>query len=116
MLSLSAEAFEPTSGTIPYRGLARVDGKTAISFKGLTRAHAEQYLTSTYVQYNDYHSVYIPNVIHAIESFCFCQDNIIANDWNVHMFRDGTYPGHPVIPGGIKLPTGGPRSGRTWKE
>ncbi|KAG1777543.1 hypothetical protein EV702DRAFT_1045286 [Suillus placidus] len=32
------------------------------------------------------------------------------------MFQDGTYSGHPIIPGGLRLPTGGPRSGRTWHE
>lgn len=102
---------------MPYVGLSRADGKTTISFEGLTRSQAEHYiLTSPLAQYNDYHSVYIPNVICAIESYCFCQDQIIANDWNVHLFRDGTYPGHPVIPGHVKLPTGGPRSGRTWQE
>ncbi|KAG1855177.1 hypothetical protein DFJ58DRAFT_745538 [Suillus subalutaceus] len=116
MLSLSAESFEPTTGDIPYHGHLRADGRTTILFDRLTNAHAEQYLTSTYAQYNDYHSVYIPNVIHTIESFCSCQVNIISNDWNVHMFRDGTYAGHPVISGGIKLPMGGPRLGRTWQE
>ncbi|KAG2747822.1 hypothetical protein P692DRAFT_20875155 [Suillus brevipes Sb2] len=45
-----------------------------------------------------------------------CQDEFIANDRNVNLFRDGTYPGHAVIPGSTKLPTGGPRSGRTWRE
>ncbi|KAG1779793.1 hypothetical protein EV702DRAFT_1195150 [Suillus placidus] len=39
-----------------------------------------------------------------------------ANDWNIHLFRDGSYPGHPVIARGPKLPTGGPCSGRTWQE
>ncbi|KAG1769716.1 hypothetical protein EV702DRAFT_1049596 [Suillus placidus] len=86
----------PMSGTIPYRRITCADGQTA--------------------KYNDYHSVYIPNVVEAIESFCFCQDRIIASDWNSHMFQDGAYPGHPVIPGGLRLPTGGPRSGRTWHE
>ncbi|KAG1830488.1 hypothetical protein DFJ58DRAFT_736960 [Suillus subalutaceus] len=93
MHNLTPPPPNPTAGTIPYQGLAHADGKAVISFE-----------------------VYIPNVVNAIESYCFCQDEIISNDWNIHMFRDGTYPGHPVIPGGVKLPTGGPRSGRTWQE
>ncbi|KAG1886228.1 hypothetical protein F4604DRAFT_1675877 [Suillus subluteus] len=105
-----------TAGTIPYQGLACVDGKAVISFEGLTKTKAEEYLTSENEKYNNYHSVYIPNVVNAIESYCFCQDEIISNDWNIHMFQDGTYPGHPVIPGGVKLPTGGPHSGWTWQE
>lgn len=106
----------PTSGNISYHGPARADGRTEISFTGLTRAEAEEYLNSESAKYNDYHSVYIPNVVQAIESFCFCQDEIIANDWSHHMFQDGSYSGHPTISGGAKLPTGGPRSGRTWHE
>ncbi|KAG2747592.1 hypothetical protein P692DRAFT_20819494 [Suillus brevipes Sb2] len=108
---------DETSGTMSYTGLSCADGKTTISFEGLTHSQAEHYLlTSPLAQYIDYHSVYIPNVIYAIESYCFCQDQIIANNWNVHLFRDGTYPGHPVIPGHVKLPTGGPRLGWSWQE
>ncbi|KAG1846513.1 hypothetical protein C8R48DRAFT_677840 [Suillus tomentosus] len=106
----------PTSGNITYHGPARADGRTEISFIGLTYMEAEEHLNSESAKYNDYHSVYIPNVVQAIESFCFCQDKIIANDWSPHMFQDGSYSGHPTIPGGAKLPIGGPRSGRTWHE
>jgi hypothetical protein len=116
MIYLHDISSESTSGTLPYHGPSRADGKTTISFEGLTRSEAEYFNTTEYAKYNDYHSVYIPNVVHAIESYCFCQDELIANDWNVHLFRDGTYGGHPVIAGGVKLPTGGPRSGRTWQE
>jgi hypothetical protein len=115
MLHLSPSP-ELSSGILPYYGLSHADGKMSILFEGLTKTEAEEYLTTKHSKYNDYHSVYIPNVVQAIESYCFCQDEIISNDWNVHMFRDGTYPGHPVISGGVKLPTGGPHSGRTWQE
>ncbi|KAG1875988.1 hypothetical protein C8R48DRAFT_768831 [Suillus tomentosus] len=64
-------------------------------------------------KYNDYHSVYIPNIMQAIESLCFCQDEIIMNDWNPHMFQDRSYFGHPIISGGAKLPTEGPQSEQT---
>ncbi|KAG1779795.1 hypothetical protein EV702DRAFT_1043678 [Suillus placidus] len=73
------------SGTIPYRGITRADGRTKISFDGITHLEAEQHLTTKYAKYNDYHS-------------------------------DRAYPGHPIIPGGLRLPTGGPQSGRTWHE
>ncbi|KAG2338263.1 hypothetical protein BDR05DRAFT_1004402 [Suillus weaverae] len=106
----------PMSGTIPYHRITRVDGQMVISFDRITHLEAKQHLMTKYAKYNDYHSVYIPNVVEAIESFCFCQDRIIASNWNSHMFQDGAYPGHPVIPGGLRLPTGGPRSRRTWHE
>ncbi|KAG1856756.1 hypothetical protein F4604DRAFT_1931750 [Suillus subluteus] len=109
MFNLSSPPPVSKEGSIPYRGLARVDGRTIITFKKLTRPEAEEYLTTENAKYNDYHSVYILNIVHVIESFCFCQDELIANDWDTHMFRDSSYSGHPVIPGGIKLPTGGPR-------
>ncbi|KAG2139787.1 hypothetical protein DEU56DRAFT_912053 [Suillus clintonianus] len=105
----------PTSGTIPYHGLPRADSKTTISFEGLTKSEAESFLLTEPAKYNDYHSVYIPNIIHTIKLYCFCQDELITNDWNIHLFHDG-YPGHPVISGGVRLPTSGPRSGRTWQE
>ncbi|KAG1753436.1 hypothetical protein EDB19DRAFT_2021567 [Suillus lakei] len=72
----------------------------------LTKSEAESFLLTEPAKYNDYHSIYIPNVIHAIESYCFCQDKLITNVWNVHLFHNGSYPGHPVISGGTKLPTG----------
>lgn len=53
---------------------------------------------------------------YSIESYCFCQDKIIANDWNFHLFHNGTYSEHSVILGHMKLPMGGPHSGRTWQE
>ncbi|KAG1747468.1 hypothetical protein EDB19DRAFT_1826191 [Suillus lakei] len=86
MLNPPSKSFETTNGSIPYTGSLHTDGKTSIAFEGLTRAQAKQYHMSMFAQYNDYPSVYIPNVVHAIESYCFCQDQIIANDWNVHMF------------------------------
>ncbi|KAG1848669.1 hypothetical protein F4604DRAFT_1687631 [Suillus subluteus] len=43
-------------------------------------------------------------------------DQLISNDWDVNLYRDDTYPGHPVIPGYPKLPTGGPCSVRNWSE
>ncbi|KAG1832595.1 hypothetical protein F4604DRAFT_1945958 [Suillus subluteus] len=116
MFNLSSPPPVSKQGSIPYHSLARTDGRIIITFEKLTRPEAEEYLTTESAKYNDYHSVYIPNVMHAIESFCFCQDKFIANDWDTHMFRDSSYSGHPVIPGGIKLPTGGPCSGQTWKE
>ncbi|KAG1874025.1 hypothetical protein C8R48DRAFT_669660 [Suillus tomentosus] len=116
MLTLPGTAPTPTEGTFPYQGPSRPDGRKYVSFEGLTRLEAEEYPSSEFVKYNYYHSVYIPNVVQAIESYCFCQDEIIANDWNYHMFRDGSYPGHPIIPGTVKLPTGGLRFGRTWHE
>jgi hypothetical protein len=105
----------PTVGTIPYHGPSRYDGKHTISFEGLKQSDAEHYLTTDYAKFDDYHSAYIPNVVQSIESYCLCQDELIANDWNVNLFRDASYPGHVVIPGNTKLPTGGPRSGRTWR-
>ncbi|KAG1723342.1 hypothetical protein EDB19DRAFT_1916168 [Suillus lakei] len=116
MLNIPDPTEVPTSGTIPYRGLSHADGKTSITFEGLTQSKAEAYLQTDTSQYNDYHSVYMPNIVHAIESYCFCQDELITNDWNIHLFRDGSYPGHPVISGGTKLSTGSPRSGCTWQE
>ncbi|KAG1774933.1 hypothetical protein EV702DRAFT_1199773 [Suillus placidus] len=106
----------PMSGTIPYRGLTRADGRMVISFNGVTHLEAKQHLMTKHAKYNDYHSVYIPNIVEAIESLCLCQDGIITSNWNSHMFQDGTYSGHPIIPGGLRLPTGGPRSGQTWHE
>jgi hypothetical protein len=106
----------PTTGSMPYHGPSHHDGRTVITFDRLTQSDAEGYLSTDYAKFNNYHSPYIPNVVHAIESFCFCQDELIANDWNIHLFRDETYPGHVVIPGDTKLSTGGPRSGRTWQE
>ncbi|KAG1854017.1 hypothetical protein F4604DRAFT_1932988 [Suillus subluteus] len=100
MFNLSSPPPVSKQGSILYRGLPCMDGRTIITFEKLTRPEAEEYLTTENAKYNNYHSVYIPNVVHAIESFCFY----------------GSYSGHPVIPGGIKLPTGGPHSGRTWKE
>ncbi|KAG1739626.1 hypothetical protein EDD22DRAFT_851929 [Suillus occidentalis] len=112
-----SESPDVTFGTLPYHGFSRADGRTTIAFEGLTRSQAQHYLlTSPLAQYNDYHSVYFPNVICAIESYCFCQDHIISFDWDMDSYRDGTYSGHPVIPGHVKLPTGGPRSQRTWQE
>ncbi|KAG2747605.1 hypothetical protein P692DRAFT_20875284 [Suillus brevipes Sb2] len=106
----------PTTGTISYYGLSRYDRRTSITFKGLTQSEAENYMKTNLAKYNDYHLVYISNVVHTIKSYCLCQDKLITNDWNVHLFRDSTYPGHPVLPGNVKLLTGGPRSGRTWRE
>ncbi|KAG0701120.1 hypothetical protein DFH29DRAFT_876122 [Suillus ampliporus] len=111
MFNLSDPSQVPTSGTILYHGLSRVNGKTTISFEGLTKSKAEAYLLTDYAKYNDYHSVYMPNIVYAIESYCFCQNELITNDWNVHLFHDRLYPGHPVISGGVKLPTGGPHLG-----
>ncbi|KAG1771694.1 hypothetical protein EV702DRAFT_1201871 [Suillus placidus] len=116
MNHLSETPEVPTDGTIPYCGLSHADGKSCITFKGLTKSEAKAYKLTEHSQYNDYHSVYMPNIVHAIESYCFCQDELIANDWNVHIFHDGSYPGHPVIAGGAKLPTGGPHLGCTWQE
>ncbi|KAG2740855.1 hypothetical protein P692DRAFT_20822519 [Suillus brevipes Sb2] len=73
---------EPTVGTLPYHGQSHYDGKHTISFEGLTKSEAEHYLTTDYAKFDDYHSAYIPNVVQSIESFCFCQDELIANDWN----------------------------------
>ncbi|KIK32484.1 hypothetical protein CY34DRAFT_19020 [Suillus luteus UH-Slu-Lm8-n1] len=112
-----SKSFDEIFGTLLYLGLSCADGKINITFKGLTHSQAQHYiLTSPLAQYNDYHSVYIPNVIYAIESFCFCQDQIISLDWNEHLFCDGSYLGHPVIQRHVKLPTGGPCSQQTWQE
>ncbi|KAG2740921.1 hypothetical protein P692DRAFT_20880955, partial [Suillus brevipes Sb2] len=106
----------PLTGTIPYRGPLRSDGRKVITFEGLTHLDAEEHVLTVRANYNDYHSVYIPNVIEAIKSYCYCQDGLITNDWNTNMFQDSSYSGHPVIAGGHKFPTGGPQSGRTWHE
>jgi hypothetical protein len=100
----------------PYRGILRSEGRQSISFEGLMQHDAEAHLTTERTRYNDYHSVYIPNVANAIDSFNYCQDGLIALDWDMAQFQDGSYGGHPVIPGEMKLPTGGPRSPRTWHE
>ncbi|KAG1773722.1 hypothetical protein EV702DRAFT_1200855 [Suillus placidus] len=44
----------PMSGTIPYRGITRADGRTKISFDGITHLEAQQHLTMKYAKYNDY--------------------------------------------------------------
>ncbi|KAG2737484.1 hypothetical protein P692DRAFT_20697834, partial [Suillus brevipes Sb2] len=64
----------------------------------------------------DFHSLYFPHVTNAISSFNFCQDQLIANDWDVELYHDDSYAGHPVIITEPKLPTGGPRSGRDWSD
>jgi hypothetical protein len=77
---------------------------------------AERYRQTEIAKLNDFHSFYFANVVHAVSSFLFCQDQLIANDWDVEMYRDDTYPGHPILPGNPTLPTGGPRSMRDWPD
>ncbi|KIK34739.1 hypothetical protein CY34DRAFT_17509 [Suillus luteus UH-Slu-Lm8-n1] len=95
----------PMMGAFPYHGIIHLDGWTQISFDGLTQHDVKAHLTMEHARYNDYHSVYIPNVVHAIDSFNFCQDGLIALDWDMAQFQDGTYGGHPVIPGLHVIPT-----------
>ncbi|KAG1761008.1 hypothetical protein EDD22DRAFT_954411 [Suillus occidentalis] len=106
----------PTTGSIPYHRLIQVNGQTTITFDSVTHLEAEQHILTEHARYNDYHSAYIPNVVHAIESFTCCQDGLIMCNWNEHMFKDGKYGGHPMIVRDIKLPTGGPWSGQTWHK
>lgn len=35
------------------------------------------------MHYNDYHSVYISNIVHTIESFTYCQDGLIVHKVNI---------------------------------
>lgn len=71
---------EPTVGVLPYNGPSCYDRRTVVIFEGLTQSKAEEYLITNYAKFNDFHSMYIPNIVHTIESHCFCQDKLIAND------------------------------------
>ncbi|KAG1779794.1 hypothetical protein EV702DRAFT_1043677 [Suillus placidus] len=87
----------PTDGTIPYRGLSHTDGKTCITFEGLTKSKAEAYLQTEISQYNDYHLVYMPNVVHAIESYCFCQDELITMSYYLRVLYNVVYNDNTII-------------------
>lgn len=88
----------------------------AATLDDITPHDAEAYGDTQLARLHDNHSLYFSSVINAIASFLFCQDQLIANDWDVNSYRDDTYPGHPVVAGDPKLPTGGPRSTRDWSD
>jgi hypothetical protein len=77
---------------------------------------AGTYRHTKIAQLNDYHSFYFANIVNAISSYLFCQDQLISNDWDIELHRDDMYLGHPVLPGNPMLPTGGPCSIRDWSD
>lgn len=88
----------------------------AALLEGITPHDARKYLDTEIAQLSDFHSFYFGQVTNAIASYNFCQDQLIANDWDVELYHDDSYPGHLVIPNDPKLPTGGPRSVRDWSD
>ncbi|KAG1872216.1 hypothetical protein F4604DRAFT_1925824 [Suillus subluteus] len=88
----------------------------AALLEGITPHDAHKYLDMEIAQLSDFHSVYFKQVTDAVASFNFCQDQLIANDWDIELYHDDSYPGHLVFPNDPKLPTGGPCSGRDWSD